>query len=282
MISFATIQFADRHSESIKNKNLLEIDGKPLWRYNAEEAYKVRKESGGDKPYFVRGNYICTNYDESELPAEGLELAERIPNYAFNTDKCLLADRVRDATFYLNQSTGGKYVRDYDAYVLLLGNVRSVPGVIDKCLRAWCDINRWTDYTGMLTVTNYSMFNPNRAMSVGRGGTAELVHGKEKCWTPASGLCTSVIWSVGEEKQASEDCSWFFDGGVMIMRADNKTDYRYDFAPLDLPTQFPFLGDSVFAIRQQPLDSIELDARWQIPLLMNKYRTDEFSQPLYE
>lgn len=281
MISFATIQFADRHSESIKHKNLLEIDGKPLWRYNAEEASKVRKESGGDKPYFVRGNYICTNYDESELPAEGLELAERIPNYAFDVGKCLLADRVRDATCFLNAMNGGPG-SEFDAFVILLGNVRSIPGVLDKCLRAWCDITKWTEYTGLLTVTNYSMFNPNRAMSIGRGGTAELVYGREKCWTPASGICTEGRWSVGEEKQTSKDCSWFFDGGVMIMRADNKTDYRYDFTPSDLPTQFPFLGDSVFALRQQSFDSIELDAHWQIPLLTDKYRTDEFSQPLYE
>ena len=269
MIRVATIQFADRFSESIKDKNLMEVDGKPLWRYNADEA-KALKDKCASCPspfYTIVQNYICTNYDEAELPAEGLGVAERIPRHAFDVGKCLLSERIRDATAFLNK------IYAADAYLLLLGNVRSWGNVMDNCLMAWYAITKWADYTGLLTVANFSMYNPNRVFSIGDGSTAHLLRGSANGWRKDHEplLSARCEWRVGEEKEQSKDCSWFFDGGAMVMRSDNKTDFRYDAFPTEYPTQFPFLGDMVYAYKQPPMQSVELDAAWQLPMLTDSF-----------
>lgn len=264
---FATIQFIDSHSESIRHKNLLEIDGKPLWMYNAEAAKALcrstieeRNTFPGEENYWLKDYWICTTYNDETIP---LEYGRKIPRYAINVGKCQLGDRVAGAVNHLN----GNCETKADAYVLLLGNVlsRDPKGLILRACDAWCSMKKMTpELTGLLSVANYPMFGPGRALTMEHGLFAKNVSPIDKRF--------------GEEKQSEVRMSWFFDGGVMIMDAtnpliDHTAVVTSDISPSDWSTcgnpstQFPYLGDCVFALKQNPMDSIELDDSWQLRLL---------------
>lgn len=264
---FATIQFIDSHSESIRHKNLLEVDGKPLWMHNAEAAKALCRPAPGEaeaypggQNYWLKDYWICTTYNDETIP---LEYGRKIPRYAINTDKCQLGDRVAGAVNHLNSN----YATKADAYVLLLGNVvsRDPKSLILRACDAWCNMKKMTpELTGLLSVANYPMFGPGRALRMEHGLFAKSANPIDKRF--------------GEEKQDEVPMSWFFDGGVMIMDAKNKLiDHTAVVCSGTIPsdwsmcgnpsTQFPYLGDCVFALKQNPLESVEIDDAWQVCLL---------------
>lgn len=265
---FATIQFIDSHSESIRHKNLMVVNNKPLWMYNAEAARALCRPllvgdtsmpPGGDK-YWLKDNWICTTYNDNIIP---LDFGPKIPRYAINVDKCKLGDRVAGAVNFLNGSANSRA----DAYVLLLGNVVSADpkALIMRACESWCAMKQMTpELTGLLSVTNFPMFGPGRALTTEHGLFAKNVSPIDKRF--------------GEEKQDEVSRSWFFDGGVMIMDAknkliDNTAIVMSGMRPSDwsecgdFATQFPYLGNCVFALKQNPMDSVEVDDAWQICLL---------------
>ena len=266
---FSTIQFIDSHSESIKHKNLIVVDGEPIWMRNAKAAKSLCDSSHGDnkvEKYCIKHNWICTTYETDIIP-DGY--GKRIPRSAINTGKCKLGDRVAGAVNYLNSYA----YNAADAYVLLLGNVVSMhpERLIARACETWCDMKKMTpELTGLLSVTNSPMFGPGRALSLEHGLFARSVNPIDKRY--------------GEEKQDEVRDSWFFDGGVMIMDAKNRLiDHTAvvmsDMSPSDwsgcgdFSTQFQYLGDCVLALKQKPLDSVEIDAPWQILLVSDKCKS---------
>ena len=208
---FSTIQFIDSHSESIRHKNLMVVNNKPLWMYNAEAAKALCRPlligdtsiPGGEK-FWLKDNWICTTYNDSIIPPD---FGQKIPRYAINTGKCKLGDRVAGAVNFLN----GNVQTAADAYVILLGNVVSSDpkALILRACESWCAMKYMTpELTGLLSVTNYPMFGPGRALTTEHGLFAKNASPIDKRF--------------GEEKQDEVASSWFFDGGVMIMDAKNK------------------------------------------------------------
>ena len=264
---FSTIQFIDSHSESIRHKNLMVVNNKPLWMYNAEAAKALCRPllvgdtsiPGGEK-FWLKDNWICTTYNDSIIPPD---FGQKIPRYAINTGKCKLGDRVAGAVNFLN----GNVQTAADAYVILLGNVVSSDpkALILRACESWCAMKYMTpELTGLLSVTNYPMFGPGRALMTEHGLFAKNASPIDKRF--------------GEEKQDEVASSWFFDGGVMIMDAKNKLIGHTAIVTSDMKssdwsecgesaTQFPYLGNCVFALKQTPLDSVEVDDAWQICLL---------------
>lgn len=273
---FVTIQFIDSHSESIRHKNLLEIDGKPLWMYNAEAAKALcrptleeRNTFPGGENYWLKDYWICTTYNDETIP---LEYGRKIPRYAINVGKCQLGDRVAGAVNHLNANCETKA----DAYVLLLGNVfsRDPKSLILRACDTWCNMKKLTpELTGLLSVANYPMFGPGRALSLKYGLFARNVF--------------PIDTRYGEEKQDEVSNSWFFDGGVMVMDAknkliDNTAIVISDTTPSNwencgkFSTQFQYLGDCVATLRQNPLDSVEIDSIWQLMLLSASAKREMF------
>ena len=248
--NICTIQFVDSHSESIVNKNLYEINGKPLWRYNAELADNLKRDM------LVQQNYIITPYpkallaDPRSYPFTPVNTTF-IPPEFFNTGKCPLSERVQDAINFIKSYDE----IPYDAYMLLLGNVRSfTPNILHRALNIWkkaCDLTNH-EATGLLSMSQIPMYNPHRACRIEKC-SAELILQNKPGEHP-----------LGEEKNTTAAESWFFDGGVMIMNADN------DYTCENPSTQFPYLGNFIIPMRQNPMDSIELDAKWQIPLMTDE------------
>lgn len=262
--TFATIQFIDSHSSSIPHKNLIVLDAMPLWMYNAVAARGVKRALDDEKDAEMRivGNYICTDYGDDIIP--DTEFGKKIPRYAIDVGKCKLATRVVYAVSHLKAIPETKYV---DAFVLLLGNVRAfdAQSMIRDAMKRWCQLKSLgMNQTGLLTVSNYEMYGPGRALSIDGFHSAKRV------------FC--IDNEVTEEKEQEKGISWFFDGGVMIMDAENfipgfkGADGEYEwlrYGEVDshkFATQFPYLGDSVYAMCNQHR-CIELDAAWQLPLM---------------
>jgi len=225
------------------DKNLLKVDGKQLWRYNADLSTKLKCDG------LVQENYIITPYSkETLLNPHNVAF---IPTEYFNTGKCLLSDRVRDAVNYIY----GNDDCQYTAYILLLGNVRSFnPHILHHAISIWKDACELTnnEATGLISMSQIPMYNPHRACKIEKCSVELILPNK----TESSPL--------GEEKNTTANESWFFDGGVMIMNANN------DCTCENPSTQFPYLGDFVIPMRQKPMESIELDASWQIPLMTDE------------
>lgn len=267
-MTYATIQFIDSHSESIKDKNLIPIDGQPLWTHNSD---LVQFTKNNDSQKRIVGSYICTTYDDNRLwPKNG---EKKIPRARFNVDKCPLSDRVKDCANYLNEATIG-----IDAYILLLGNSRCFcPEALLLAMDAYDKASLlFPEISGLVSVTNYSPFNPKRAMSLYGGGFAKtIVQSKEE---PQFSRILRIGHTEGEDRHDAEKDSWFFNGAFMIMNAKNElprgiseNDWMGDYS-----TPYPYLGKFVYGYRMVPMSAIELDEIWQLPMLESGYTTKAF------
>ena len=259
---YATIQFIDSHSASIKDKNLIPIDGKPLWMHNSDMV-KFTKET--DAKNRIKRSFICTTYDYDKVyPSNGEEMISRA---AFNVDKCPLSNRVRDVVHHLNDC---KYF--IDAYIILLGNSRCYsPISLSLGMDAYEEALRlFPETTGLMSVSNYSMFNPKRAMSLYGGGFANLVI--PNVIEPT--YCIRIGNTGGEDRHDSEKDSWFFNGGFMIMNAKNEMPrgISNDAWGSEYPTPYPYLGKFVYGYKMPPTMAMELDEYWQLPMMTNEYR----------
>ena len=257
---FATIQFIDNHSESIRNKNFLKVDGKPLWEYNAELALNFSAFWDNLPP--ICGKYICTNYSDEELGETGKRFTI-IPRQFIDTGKCSLSSRVHSAISYIR----GYDDCDYTGYILLLGNSRLFrPTLANRMITLFSELSKCTEITAMIPVTKMSPFNPYRSYEREHGAFLKSV-------LPLGGKCKIGVTN-GEDRRDCERYSYFYNGGPMIVAdeslvlplMDNPNDWG------DSATHLPYLGKSVYGFEMDPLDCIELDEPWQIGMMSNDYR----------
>jgi len=271
-MKFAAIQFIDCLSESIRDKNLLDIDGRPLWSYNAKLLHETKHgylKAMPTRNVEIGGFYITTNYAPSVFDAyEHSDEINFVPQQEFNVHKCPLSERVKDAVNYV------KKCDNFDAYILLLGNSRCFRShLLYEMIELYSIVESLNPITGMLPVASMPMLSPYRAMGINEWNVLYPT-----C-TDANSLTRQSNYSRGEDRHDSENCSWFYTGGPMIMSNRVKVPEKQEgwSNRRHRGTYFPYLGDKVFGYRIKPRDCMELDAAWQLPMMSDEYNELELA-----
>jgi N-acylneuraminate cytidylyltransferase len=222
-------------SKSVVNKNIMDINGKPLFFHNVEAAK--------DSKYIER-LYVSTDSDF-------------IKN--FSSDYCVI-DRpyelcTDNASHHDTMIHGINEIEirercNVDIIVILLGNANGAKTyMIDESIEI---LLHNPEIDSILSVSEFNMFNPFRAFKIKEDGLLDTI--VEQDFIEKS----SIISNINDKKSAG-NC-YFFNGSFMVCRKD---------AIMKKCGKFPFLW---LGNRIQPYHmdvSMEIDAPWQV-LFINR------------
>lgn len=230
--NIVALQTARAGSKSIPKKNLLEVDGHPLF------AHSTRAAAGCELI-----NSVWCSTDDSVIKSYhdfyDFTVIDRPPELSGDTDSHL--EVIRHGVRHIEDQIGQQ-----DVVVLLLGNVT---GIDSQCLTS--AITMLEDYDSVVSVSKLNMFNPYRAMTIDDGLLQTFISQQDiKTSTQAN------------DKNSAGDI-YYVNGNFWVMRRD--VIFRED---NNLP--FQWLGKRIRPFVQDVF--LELDAAWQLDYVRQSSR----------
>jgi|TARA_A100001515_G_scaffold101758_1_gene82437 CMP-N-acetylneuraminic acid synthetase len=222
---------ARKGSKSVHNKNILPVNGTPLFLHPIKKALNSKKISSvycstNDSKIIDLSEYY--DYDIIKRPDE------------LCTDKSKHEDAIVHAINDIECKTGKKL----DIVVLLLGNTLGADAIdIDSA------IDMIDGYDSVISVNEMNMFNPSRA------------------WKIEDGMCKTIISQDKLKKtplpndKNSLGNVYFFNGNFQVLRRDVVISGEGD-----LP--YRWLGRSIRPYIQNEV-YMEVDAKWQLEYINN-------------
>ena len=230
MTNVYALQTARKGSKSVVNKNIMDINGKPLFSHPIDKAIKSK---------LIKEVYIST------------DIALIIDNHKKRKYKTIIRPSHLcgdDSSHHDVMIHGLEYIEKenqekVDYLVVLLGNSLGSPGSeIDEALKFLIE-NK--EYDGLQTVSEFNMFNPFRAFSIKNDNL-------ETCMSQKEIKDLALINNVNDKKSAGN--VYFANGSFFICKRDvllNKIG--------KLP--YPWLGNKIKPWVQNV--NMEIDAYWQ-------------------
>ena len=224
------LQTAREGSKSVPSKNLLKIDGKPLYKWNYEEAKKCplikRTFISTDIPEILISNHKDAIQRPEHLCTDTASHHETIIHGLYNIET-IVQERV-------------------DILVILLGNNKGATS--GDLVRGINKVKNFPGYDGAMSVGEYNMFNPYRAYKM----------------NPNQGLDTYIDQEQYPDinnlnNKDAYGSVYFFNGSFWVCKRENIIKNN-GLQP------FPWVGTNIAPIVQDS-KIMELDASWQIPLI---------------
>jgi len=223
-MQITALQTARSGSKSIPKKNLLEINGDPLFAHSIKAATNCS----------LINSVWCSTDDEvikSLSKTYNFNVIDRPKNLCGDNDSHL--DAMRHGVTIIEDNIGKQ-----DVIVLLLGNVS---GIDSKCLTE--AITMLEDYDSIVSVSKQNMYNPFRAM--------KIIDDELDTYIPQQQIKNSNI-PINEKNSAGD--IYYCNGNLWITKRDvlfqddNKLPYQW-------------LGKRIRHYIQDVF--LELDAPWQ-------------------
>jgi N-acylneuraminate cytidylyltransferase len=232
-MKIAAVQTARAGSKSVLNKNILEINNKPLYLHNIDAAKKSK---------YINDIYVNTDCPVIKAYAKELnyEIIERPDN--LRGDDASHHDVIKHSLFSIEQNLATKI----DILVVLLGNAM---GATRKDLDNAIEIlisNK--EYHSVQSVSELNMFNPFRALKIKDNKITTIIPQEDI-------MSHAKLININDKKSCGN--VYFFNGSFWVIRRKHILEHGM------LP--FPWLGTMIYPYVQQPV--FELDAEWQIKLL---------------
>ena len=226
------LQTARSGSKSIKNKNILNINGLPLYLHNILYAKKSK---------YIKDIYIST--DDSFILKNASKYNYNIVNRPKNLcqDDSSHLDTIRHGILEIERDIGGKV----DTLIILLGNSL---GAKTKDLDASIEIlNKNDGLDSVTSVSRFDMFNPFRAHNIREDGCLNTFLPQESIKN------MSKIININDRKSAGN--IYFFNGSFWVCKR------RAVFDDCGL-SPFSWAGQNSYAYIQDT--TMELDDLWQL------------------
>lgn len=217
-------------SKSVPNKNLIEIDGLPLWSHNAQNAADCE---------LIDRVYIST--DIPQIHKSWYDSIKR-PEHLCG-DNASHYDTILHGLTFIEIDIEAKV----DILVILLGNNIGAYCPDLECAIRGLIKNKKAD--SVMSVGKYNMFNPYRAYKFDKGFAQTYVDQK---------IIKKSAKSNHNDKNAYGD-TYFFNGSFWICR-------REAIINSNGLLPFPWLGKNILMYEQEP-DIMEVDAEWQLKLM---------------
>ena len=230
------LQTARAGSKSVLNKNILEVNGKPMYRHNVDYA----KQSKYIKDVFVSTDceYIKNNALDDKYKV--------IPRPSY-----LCSD---DASHQETICHGIEFIEKFcdekvDIIVILLGNsIGANTKDLDIAIEELCNDDT---YDSIQSVSEFNMFNPFRAFSINDGSLQTIMN-------PNQISSNKKIENINDKNSAGD--VYFFNGSFWICKRD--VVFNKGVPP------FEWLGNKIKPYVQDVC--MEVDAGWQLDYLINK------------
>lgn len=233
-------------SKSVPNKTLLEVDGKPLYRYNYDAAIHLT---------VIDHTFITSDVKqiEKEIPPENniIRPAELCTDHASHYDVIVHGlDEIEN-----------RLETKVNILVILLGNnCGATPQLLNESIQQLLN-NESLD--SCISVGKYNMFNPFRAYIADKLDKSKL----QPVYHSRAGISFQKRGFGSNEKNAFGDI-FFFNGTFWTCRTDAIRKNKG--AP-----PFSWLGRNISYIEQSP-HVMELDASWQVPIVKATNHYEEF------
>lgn len=223
------LQTARKDSKSVLNKNILEIEGKPLWKWNFDYANSVRD---------IKATFIST--DIPEILDETNFCIPR-PKHMCNDDSSHY-ETILHGLFTIENRIQDKV----DILVILLGNNRGAyPSDLQKGINEL--VHFPISWDSAISVGKYNMFNPYRAYKNNKGRLNTYI--PQENYPDINNL---------NNKDAYGDV-YFFNGSFWICKREaiiNNNGLK----------PFTWLGKHIYSVEQDS-KIMELDAPWQTSII---------------
>jgi CMP-N-acetylneuraminic acid synthetase len=224
------LQTARAGSKSVPSKNILEIQGKPLYLHNVDAAIGCEKIQdvyiSTDCPY-IKGNYNKKEYK------------------ILNRSKHLCGDNASHHEVMINSlyQIEDEIEAKVDILVVLLGNSMGASSQdLNKAIKILLE-NKEAD--SVQSVSEFNMFNPFRALKINNNKLESIIPQDEI-------EKQSKIKNINDKNSCGE--VYFFNGSFWVCKRDAILGKGL------LP--FPWLGYNIIPYIQDTV--FELDASWQI------------------
>jgi len=226
------LQTARNDSKSIKNKNILNIRGKPCYKWNLEYAKK------------------CSDIDKVYISTDIPSIITKEQN-VIKRPKHLCTDQAShyDTIMHGLQQIENIEKTHVDILIILLGNN---VGALTEDLTAGINYIKYNKCDSCISVGAYNMYNPYRAYKINSNYLLETI------------VPQHIIRKTNVKQTNNKDAFgnvYFFNGSFWICR-------RETLIANNGLLPFPWLGKKIKPIVQK--DTImELDAPWQIQIVQN-------------
>jgi len=226
------LQTARNGSKSVPNKNLLEIGGKPLYKWNYDYAKKL-------EPTLIQKTFIST-----DIP----EILNKHNNSFKRPAHLCKCDSSHYETILHGLFTIENIIqKKVDILVILLGNNRGAyPVDLSTGIQS---LKNNVGYDSAMSVGKFNMFNPYRAYKIKEPSKSLETYIDQNQYPDINNL---------NDKDAYGDVH-FFNGSFWICRRECILKNK-GLEP------FSWLGDSIMPIVQDS-KIMELDAPWQTPII---------------
>lgn len=229
-VNVYALQTARKGSKSVKNKNTMDINGKPLYRHPVDKAIKSK---------LIKSVFISTDIESVIQNKEKIDYSTiRRPDYL-----CKDNSSHHDTMIHGLKEIEKAKKEKVDFLVVLLGNSLGSPGnEIDKAVDF---LIKNKQYDSVQTVSEFNMFNPLRSFKIKNDNLETCVDQKEI-------EKISILKNVNDKKSAGD--VYFANGSFFICKREvllNKKGL--------LP--YPWLGYKIKPWIQKV--NMEIDAYWQ-------------------
>ena len=230
------LQTARAGSKSVPSKNILEIQGKPLYLHNVDAAIECEK---------VKDIYISTDceYIKSDHQQRGYKILHRSEDLC--GDNASHHEVMRESLMQIEKDIDSKV----DILVVLLGNSMGASSQdLDKAITILLD-NEGAD--SVQSVSEFNMFNPFRALRINNNKLESIIPQEEI-------KRQSKISNINDKKSCGD--VYFFNGSFWVCK-------RHAIIEKGL-LPFTWLGYNIVPYVQDTV--FELDASWQITNMESK------------
>lgn len=230
MINVYALQTARKGSKSVIDKNIMDINGKPLYRHPVDKALNSK---------IIKKVFISTDIDTI------IENKEKINYKVIKRPKYLCED---NSSHHDTMIHGLKEIekieqQSVDFLVVLLGNSLGSSGEeIDKAINFLMNNQQ---YDSIQSVSEFNMFNPLRSFKIQNDQLLTCIDQKEI-------ERTSILKNVNDKKSAGN--VYFANGSFFICKRDILLGKKGL-----LP--YPWLGNKIKPWIQKT--NMEIDAYWQ-------------------
>tara|TARA_Y100000589_G_scaffold56171_1_gene46535 strand:+ start:1697 stop:2416 length:720 start_codon:yes stop_codon:yes gene_type:complete len=229
---------ARKGSKSVPNKNVMMVDGHPLFAHN------------------IMASNSCSAIQKTFCSTDDEKIKNLSSKYSFDIidrpeklsgDDSSHLETIRHGILEIERQMGR-----IDVCVILLGNSA---GTTSEDLEN--SIDMLEGYDSVVSVSKFNMFNPTRAWEINDKDELKTILSQEDLHKKTSGKLSNDKNSIGDV--------YFFNGNFQVIKRD--IIFKDD---NDLP--FPWLGKKIRPAIQDVF--MELDAKWQIPLVKNEKRNN--------
>ena len=230
MINVYALQTARKGSKSVINKNIMDINGKPLYRHPVDKVLNSK---------IIKEVFISTDIELI------IENKEKINYKVIKRPKHLCEDNSshHDTMIHGLKEIEKEKKENVDFLVVLLGNSLGSTGEeIDKAIE-FLKNNDW--YDSIQSVSEFNMFNPLRSFKIENNQLHTCIDQKEI-------KKTSILENINDKKSAGN--VYFANGSFFICKRDVLLSKKGL-----LP--YPWLGNKIKPWVQKT--NMEIDAYWQ-------------------